>query len=172
MNICRIVKIAPDGKPWGAPPNGPYYPFYITFADGTAGQANAKTNPPAYKEGDEVGYEITGATPRGVPKLKIDRKADPAFCTNTTPQDHHPDLEAAPQAQKPPYNRPAAQPAPQPPRGLEHYTALYSACIGAAGNAIDGTDLAGDLQALRQVATAFFIQGLRDGITVDSNVPF
>ena len=95
MNICKIVKITPDGKQWGEAPNGPYYPFYIVFADGTAGQANAKNNPPAYKVGDEVGYEVTGSTPRGVPKLKIDRKADPSKCRNTTPRDDNPDLEAA-----------------------------------------------------------------------------
>lgn len=110
MNICRITKITQDGKPWGDPPNGPYYPFYIVFADGTTGQANAKTNPPAYKEGDEVGYEVTGATPRGVTKLKIDRRADPAHCRNTTPQDRHPDLEAADPIQTPP--------SPSKPRNL------------------------------------------------------
>lgn len=187
MNICRITKITPDGKPWGEPPNGPYYPFYIVFADGAAGQANAKSNPPAYKVGDEVGYEITGATPRGVPKLKIDRKADPAFCQNTTPKDHHPDLEAAPKSgsgysptgagSQPPQRpvSPAAHTQTPPTQGearLSEYSGIYVACIGAARKTCNEASFDSDAETVRQIATAFFIQALREGLKVEGNVPF
>ena len=176
MNICRIAKITPDGKPWGAPPNGPYYPFYIVFADGATGQANAKTNPPAYKVGDEVGYEITGATPRGVPKLKIDRKADPAFCPNTTPQDHHPELEAA-QPQKPTQNRPAAPTHTQ--TAPAHGNAVNGQTVGMAVKAavdihlkIRGTGAWGEDDAVTVEAIARDIVAISERIQSGESVPF
>lgn len=165
MNQCKIIKITPDGKPWDSQ-YGKMYPFYVVFEDGAAGTTNSKSETPPYKVGDEVGYDITGATPKGVPKLKITRNPKPGEATYTGGGATHPDLEAA-RPQNPPQNRPAAPTHTQSPtKGLEHYTALYRACIGAATNAVHGTDLAGDREAIRQVATAFFIQGLRDGISV------
>ena len=76
MKISRITAIEPDGKAW-TPRNSttPLYPFLVSFADGMKGQANSKSEPPPYAVGDDVGYEQTGTSPRGVPKLKIDRKA-------------------------------------------------------------------------------------------------
>jgi hypothetical protein len=73
MNIGTISHIVQEGKPWGSPDL--FYPQTITFTDGITGQANSKTQVPLYKVGDVVGYEITGQTPRGQRKLKIDRKA-------------------------------------------------------------------------------------------------
>lgn len=91
MNICKIESIIP-GKPWESQ-HGTMHSFTVVFADGVRGEANAKTNPPPYKVGDKVGYEIAGQTPRGQNKLKIDRKADPAQCKDTTPPEA-PDFEA------------------------------------------------------------------------------
>lgn len=171
MNICKIASIKPDGKPWESQ-YGPMYPFYVVFQDGAAGTVNSKTETPPYKVGDEVGYEITGKSPKGVPKLKIDRKADPAHCTRTTP-DTHPDLEAATQTNPQAAPRPATTQKPQASsRGLDHYSALYASCVGAAGTALHGSELAGDREALRQVATAFFIQALKENIQPTEAVPF
>jgi len=69
------------------------YPFYIVLEDGGAGTANSKTEVPAYKVGDTVGYDITGHSPKHVPKLKITRNPKPGEGTVWVP-DTHPDLEA------------------------------------------------------------------------------
>jgi len=91
--------------------------MYVVFDDGTAGQANAKTNPPAYKAGDMVGYDVTGQTPRGVSKLKITRNPDTQRGTVTSrgPMDSsNPDLEAATPVSRPlpSQGRPQPQTAP------------------------------------------------------------
>src|SRR6478609_9354236 len=96
MRICKITNIKPDGKPWESQ-YGLMYPFYIVLEDGGAGTANSKTETPAYKVGDAVGYDITGHSPKGVPKLKITRNPKPGEGTVWVP-DTHPDLEAAPVA--------------------------------------------------------------------------
>lgn len=175
MNVCKILSIKPDGKPWESQ-YGLMYPFYIVMEDGTAGTTNSKTETPPYKVGDTVGYDLNGSTPKGVPKLKITRNPKPGEGTPTGAGQGNPDLEAAPARQNPPQNR-SISPAPTQTssKGLEHYTGLYKACLGAAGNALHGTELEGDREALRQVATAFWIQGLRDGVQAgkdETNVPF
>lgn len=91
MNICKIESII-EGKPWTSQ-HGTMHSFTVVFADGVRGEANAKTNPPPYKVGDKVGYEVAGQTPRGQNKLRIDRKADPSQCRDTTPPEA-PDFEA------------------------------------------------------------------------------
>jgi hypothetical protein len=186
MNICRILKIVPDGKPWGAAPNGPYYPFYITFADGIAGQANAKTNPPAYKEGDEVGYEVAGATPRGVTKLKIDRKADPATCRNTTPQDSNPELEAQQPTQRPHSANPSHSGARSGGGATHTHTPIHGATVGGAlARAVEiwlgvrgskGTDLP-DIQDMEDIERltrqlVFIQQNVESGAPPVENVPY
>ncbi len=93
MRICKITNIKPDGKPWESQ-YGLMYPFYIVLEDGGAGTANSKTQEPAYKVGDTVGYDVTGNSPKGVPKLKITRNPKPGEGTVWVP-DTHPDLEAA-----------------------------------------------------------------------------
>lgn len=92
MRICKITNIKPDGKPWESQ-YGLMYPFYVVMEDGGAGTVNSKTDTPAYKVGDTVGYDVTGSSPKGVPKLKITRNPKPGEGTVWVP-DTHPDLEA------------------------------------------------------------------------------
>jgi hypothetical protein len=82
MNICKIVRITPDGAAW-TNAHGTLYPFVVGFEDGHAGQVNAKTNPPAYVVGEVVGYEVTGKSPRGQDKFKITRNPDASKGTYT-----------------------------------------------------------------------------------------
>lgn len=89
MNICKIIALTP-GKPWTFNNNDTgtketMYPFTVVLEDHTTGQANAKTNPPAYKVGDLVGYDISGQTPRGENKLKITRNPDMSRGKLTSP---------------------------------------------------------------------------------------
>ncbi len=93
MRICKITNIKPDGKPWESQ-YGMMYPFYVVLEDGGAGTANCKTETPAYKVGETVGYDVTGNSPKGAPKLKITRNPKPGEGTVWVP-DTHPDLEAA-----------------------------------------------------------------------------
>ena len=53
------------------------YSFIVSFADGTVGEANAKSEQPPYKVGDTAYYEKTGKSPRGNDKLKIRKNAPP-----------------------------------------------------------------------------------------------
>ena len=97
MNIARIVRIEPDGKPFTTA-NGTFYPYVVGFDDHRSGQANSKSNPPPWKVGEVVGYEVTGQTPRGADKFKIKRNPEPQDGTYNPPhaEDHsNPDLEAA-----------------------------------------------------------------------------
>ena len=111
MNICKIIALTP-GKPWSfnnqqTGQAETMYPFTVVLEDHTTGQANAKTNPPAYKVGDLVGYDISGQTPRGENKLKITRNPDMnrGKVTSQPPMDSsNPDLEAAPQTRPAPAN--------------------------------------------------------------------
>jgi hypothetical protein len=100
MNIAKIVSIKPDGKPWESQ-YGMMYPFYIIFDDHQTGTVNSKSETPAYKVGDMVGYDLNGNTPKGVAKLKITRNPKPGEGTVTSPgpmDSSNPDLEAAPHA--------------------------------------------------------------------------
>lgn len=76
MNLAKIVRLTPDGKEFTTE-HGTFYPFQIGFDDQRSGQVNAKTNPPSYRVGEIVGYDVTGKTPRGVDKLKITRNPKP-----------------------------------------------------------------------------------------------
>jgi len=122
MNIAKIIALTP-GKPWAfTDASGQattLHPFTVVFDDHCTGQANAKTNPPAYKVGDLVGYDISGQTPRGENKLKITRNPDMnrGKVTSPPPMDSsNPDLEAAPQP----------RPAYQAPRPVGTITAIPS----------------------------------------------
>ncbi len=96
MNIARIVRITPDGAAFTTA-NGTFYPFQVGFDDQRAGQANSKSNPPPWKVGEIVGYEVTGQAPRGADKFKIKRNPEPNDGHYNPPaQDRsNPDLEAA-----------------------------------------------------------------------------
>lgn len=97
MNIARIVRIEPDGKPFTTQ-NGTFYPYVVGFDDHRSGQANSKSNPPPWKVGEVVGYDVTGQTPRGADKFKITRNPDPKMGTFTGQPEadrSNPDLEAA-----------------------------------------------------------------------------
>lgn len=106
MNIATITDMQEDGTFNSA--HGLLYQFYITFDDGTVGQANAKSQQPPYGVGAEVGYDITGQYPGGN-KLKIYANPEKAQqFAQERPQ-------AAPRRQNPPpaTNRPVAQRSPQ-----------------------------------------------------------
>lgn len=110
MNIAKIVSIKPDGKPWESQ-YGVMYPFYLVFDDHQTGQVNSKSESPAYKVGDMVGYDVTGNTPKGIAKLKITRNPKPGEGKVTSPgpiDSSNPDLEAAPSNSQP-------RPSPQTP---------------------------------------------------------
>lgn len=118
MRICKITNIKPDGKPWESQ-YGLMYPFYVVLEDGGAGTANSKTEQPAYKVGDTVGYEVTGHTPKGAPKLKITRNPKPGEGTVWVP-DTNPDLEAAqPTTEPQPAPQQSFRPSPPQPRHPE-----------------------------------------------------
>jgi len=134
MNICKIESIIP-GKPWNSA-HGQMFAFTIVFADGIRGEANAKTNPPPYKVGDKVGYEIAGTTPLGANKLRIDRKADPALCKDTTPPEA-PDFEAAVPRPAPAPSR--TPPPAQAPRSVPQNAPVNGQTVGMA------VKLAGDM---------------------------
>lgn len=74
MKIAKILQIEPNGNPF-TNTHGTMYPWIVTFDDQMSGEVNTKSQQPAYRVGDLVGYEQTGASPRGTPKLKIDRNA-------------------------------------------------------------------------------------------------
>ena len=119
MSISRIISINPAGT-WQSS-YGPMYSFDVEFEDGTRGQVNAKSQTPAYRVGSEMDYQITGVTPKGQNKLKL-QKPDP----NTPAPAYNPPPErSAPPA------RPA--PAPQPPR-----TATETAPAGPVNGATVG----------------------------------
>ena len=115
MQIARIVRITPDGAAFTTA-NGTFYPFQVGFDDQRAGQANSKSNPPPWKVGESVGYEVTGQTPRGADKFKIKRNPEPNDGHYNPPaQDRsNPDLEAA--GGTSPGNPPPYRPAPQTAR--------------------------------------------------------
>ncbi len=109
MNIAKIVRITPDGKEFTTA-HGTFYPFQVGFDDQRSGQCNSKSNPPPYKVGEIVGYDVTGQTPRGADKFKITRNPDASSGTYRPPgpmDSGNPDLEAARMDQWP-----KAQPAP------------------------------------------------------------
>ena len=72
MKTARITSITPDGE--FDTSFGHLWAFIVALDDGTEGQANCKKNTPPFRVGDSVGYEVTGTSPQGTTKLKIDRK--------------------------------------------------------------------------------------------------
>ena len=102
-----ITEIRSAGRSWtprGS--NDPLYPFAITFDDGSFGEANSKSEQPPYRVGDTVDVTITGQTPRGVNKIKVQK---PGYGgpqgRNPAPQSRN----SGPAGQRPPLaqNRPA-----------------------------------------------------------------
>jgi len=53
------------------------YSFVVSFADGTVGEANSKSETPPYAVGDMVYYTKTGMSPKGNAKLKISKNQPP-----------------------------------------------------------------------------------------------
>lgn len=175
MNQCKIVSIKPDGKPWDSQ-YGKMFPFYIVMEDGAAGTTNSKSETPPYKVGDEVGYEINGATPRGVPKLKITRNPKPGEATYTGGGATHPDLEAA-RPHNPPQNRPAAPTYTQ--TSPAHGNAVNGQTVGMAVKAavdihlkIRGTGAWGEEDAVTVEAIARDIVAISERIQSGNSVPF
>lgn len=113
MNIARIVRIEPDGKPFTTA-NGTFYPFVVGFDDHRSGQANSKSNPPPWKVSEIVGYEVTGQTPRGADKFKIKRNPDANDGTYNPPSGAEEHMEGDP-LPPPPLYRPAPVKTAQPP---------------------------------------------------------
>lgn len=54
---------------------GRMFKYTVSLADGVEGEASSKSQPPPWKEGDTVWYEVTGEF-RGTPRLKLS-KQDP-----------------------------------------------------------------------------------------------
>ena len=52
---------------------GLLYQYEVTMNDGTVGEVNSKTNPPPYKVGDEVYYEVKSNNERWGKKLKVSK---------------------------------------------------------------------------------------------------
>ena len=63
---------------------GLLYSFEIELSDGVIGTANGKTPEYRFKVGDEVEYEISGKSPKGVSNLKIS-KPDSDFTPQSNP---------------------------------------------------------------------------------------
>ena len=57
---------------------GLLYQYEVTMNDGTVGEVNSKTNPPPYKVGDEVWYEVKSNNERWGKKLKISKSGPDA----------------------------------------------------------------------------------------------
>lgn len=153
MNIAKIVRITPDGAAFTTA-HGTFYPFVVGMDDGHAGQANSKGNPPPWKVGEIVGYEVTGQSPRGQDKFKITRNPDPSMGTYYPPGGPTEDMPGDPPSE--PYTAPTLRPPSQftpaavKPRSLpqidrpEHSRLRVNLPNGATvGMAIK---LAGDLQ--------------------------
>lgn len=70
MIQSQVTALAPAGAPWGQAPNGPNYPYSITFADGTYGQCNFRSTQPWCKVGDNVWYDVNGEY-QGTPRIKL-----------------------------------------------------------------------------------------------------
>ena len=58
---------------------GLLYQYEVTMNDGTVGEVNSKTNPPPYKVGDEVWYEVKSNNERWGKKLKISKNPPQSF---------------------------------------------------------------------------------------------
>ena len=52
---------------------GLLYQYEVTMNDGTVGEVNSKTNPPPYKVGEEVWYEVKSNNERWGKKLKVSK---------------------------------------------------------------------------------------------------
>lgn len=91
------------------------------------------------------------------------------------------DMDAPPQ--KAPQNRPAPSghtghaPAPQVPAKatgtakLGEYAALYAACLGSARHAVSEASFDDSPETIRNIASCFFIQAIKDGVRVEGGAP-
>ena len=71
MQKAQIESIQGKGT-WDGP-HGLLYQYEISFNDGTVGEVNSKTNPPPYKVGDEIYYEVKSNNERWGKKLKVSK---------------------------------------------------------------------------------------------------
>lgn len=80
MPIAKIVSIRSTGSfVWkqGPAAGQTAYGQFIELSDGVQGGANAKSEHPNYKVGDDVEYTVTGQDNRGQNKLKIKKTDSP-----------------------------------------------------------------------------------------------
>lgn len=75
MQKAQIESIQGKGEWKGE--YGLLYQYEIAFNDGTVGEVNSKTNPPPYKVGDELWYEVKSNNERWGKKLRV-TKQDPS----------------------------------------------------------------------------------------------
>ena len=142
MSISRIISINPAGT-WQSS-YGPMYSFDVEFEDGTRGQVNAKSQTPAYRVGSEMDYQITGVTPKGQNKLKL-QKPDPntpAPAYNPPPERSAPPARPAPAAQP---ARTATETAPGGPVNGQTVGMALNNALTLHGRCFDGPDLANAL---------------------------
>lgn len=71
MQKAKIESIQGKGT-WDGP-HGLLYQYEVSFHDGTVGEVNSKTNPPPYKVGDEIYYEVKSNNERWGKKLKVSK---------------------------------------------------------------------------------------------------
>jgi len=71
MQKAQIESIQGKGT-WDGP-HGLLYQYEVSMNDGTVGEVNSKTNPPPYKVGDEVYYEVKSNNERWGKKLKVSK---------------------------------------------------------------------------------------------------
>lgn len=147
MQLSKIVSITPDGNAFTTV-NGTFYPFRVGFDNHHAGQANSKSNPPPWRVGEIVGYEVTGQTPRGIDKFKITRNPGPEHGQYQPPAGTSEPMPGDP-IQPPPRPVPprsVAQNAPAAPSTVHPATVgcaynnareLWVATAGAAGASFD-----------------------------------
>ena len=71
------------------------------------------------------------------------------------------------------------QPHPQKPAvasggeaRLEEYRAVYGQCIETARSTVANASFADDPETIRNIATAYFIQAMKEGLKLNSNIPF
>lgn len=125
MIIARVTSIAQgEGKPYNSA-HGLLYPFVVSLSDGVTGTVNAKSaEGPAYKEGDMVGYEVTGDY-KGVPKIKVDKKAAENW------SDPGKSIGSAAKVAPPPNSEPVDRARSVTPEGV---VAIHGATVGASVN--------------------------------------
>lgn len=171
MNIARITNISPDGT-WNGP-QGLIYQLLITFEDGYTGQANAKSENPPYRVGDEVGYEFKGKYPGG-DKIKITAKpygqgGAPSARPAAAPQTARPAQTPRPQAQAP---RPAQSPATGQINGATVGMAAKAAVDilvhNAATQPVELATLQGDIEGIASAIIAACLRLESGKVKVDT----